>query len=75
MSQQQGRALKREISAELERLGIEAEFGVTNGSHQFVQFHIDGRRRRYFFPLTPGNHWAGKQAIAGVRRLVRGVPA
>jgi hypothetical protein len=70
-----GNALRREVEAELERLGIRGEFGITGGSHQYAEFHVNGRRRRYFFPQTPGSTWAGKEAVYGIRRMVRGVPA
>ena len=73
VSDQRGRELRREVAQELERLGIDAVFGVTHGSHQFAMFYVGGQRRKYFFPLTPGNDRATKQAVTGIRRLVRGV--
>jgi hypothetical protein len=63
--------LRKEVAAELERLGIVAVFGLTNGQHQFAEFYIGSRRRRYFFSLTPSDVFATKKAIAGVRRLAR----
>jgi hypothetical protein len=73
VSDQRGRELRREVAQELERLGIEAVFGMTNGQHQVAVFYIGGQRRKYFFPLTPGDGRATKKAVSGVRRLVRGV--
>jgi hypothetical protein len=66
-----GREMRRDIADELHRLGIEAEFGITNGNHQVVEFSIGGRRRRYVFPFTPSDWRAGRKAICGIRRMVR----
>jgi hypothetical protein len=68
---QRGNHLRKEVAGELERLGIAAEFGLTNGNHQYVAFFINGRRRRYYFPLTPSKTFARQVAISGIKRLVR----
>jgi hypothetical protein len=69
---QRGNHLRKEIAAELERMGIKGEFGMTRGNHQYCLVLIGARQRKFFFPLTPGSTFAVKQAVGGVRRLVRG---
>jgi hypothetical protein len=68
---QRGNHLRKEVAAELERLGIVAVFGMTGGQHQYAEFYIGTLRRRYFFALTPSDRFVTKKTIAGVRRLAR----
>jgi hypothetical protein len=72
-SSARGRELRRDIATELDRLGIvKPKFGITGGSHQYVQFDHGGRSHRYTFSLTPSVRCAGRKTISGLRRLIRG---
>jgi hypothetical protein len=66
-----GRELRKDVEAELIRLGVRRyEFGISHG-HQFVLFWVADRQSRVFFPQTPSDRRQDRNTIAELRRRLR----
>jgi hypothetical protein len=58
------------VTAELDTAGI-AYVIICGGKHPQIHWSVNGVRRFYVVPRTPGDWRAAQNARAGVRRLLR----
>ncbi|CCG43366.1 hypothetical protein [Magnetospirillum molischianum] len=65
--------IAREIVTELERLGV-PDYSIERGrKHPKLRINVNGASKIYVLPGTSSDHRALRNAICGIRRLVKGM--
>jgi hypothetical protein len=63
------RQFRKALTDELERLGVSYDLEQSGKAHPRLVFEVAGRRRTYYFPGSPSDNRALKNALADLRRI------